>query len=118
VVDDALHPTVPGTPTADMHVIARMNRDSIPPDVLKQVDDAIARAKAGGNPRFPGHDGKTWDNSDGRLPAKPADYYHEWTVAAAGQKRGVYRIIFGGDKKNPDVIYFWDKGGPPIIIGP
>jgi guanyl-specific ribonuclease Sa len=117
VVDGILHPTIGGTPTADMHVIARMNRESLPPDVLKQVDDAIARAKIGKH-RFDWHDGKDWENSDGRLPVMPPKYYSEWTAAANGQPRGPYRVIIGGDPSKPDAIYFWDHRRPPFYIGP
>jgi guanyl-specific ribonuclease Sa len=121
VVDDALHPTVPGTPTADMHVIARMNRDSIPPDVLKEVDDAIARAKIG-TERFPGHDGKIWRDEESQLPSEPAGYYREWTAAPNQAGRGwdyPDRVIIGGDPAHPDAIYYWDHtDNPPIYIGP
>lgn len=122
VIDDALHPTIAGTPTADMHVIAKMNRDSLPPDVLQEVDDAIARAKAGGNPRFPGHDGREWRNTWGQLPAAPEGYYTEWTAAPNRAGRGwdqQHRVIIAGDPANPDAIYYWDHTpGPMLYIGP
>lgn len=111
--------TVEGTPEVNPHDLAELNRADIPPDVLKQVDETIARARVG-KKRFDLHDGKVWRNWNGKLPTRPPHYYHEWTVAKPGQKRGIYRIIIGGDESDPDCIYFWDHGydSAPVYIGP
>ena len=88
------------------HLVARRLRH-LPQDVREQVVDAVERARTG-KVRFQRHDGKVFENKAQSLPAKPYGYYHEWTAAATGQKRGPHRVIIGGDPKEPDVIYYWD----------
>ncbi|GDY34083.1 ribonuclease domain-containing protein [Gandjariella thermophila] len=61
-------------------------------DTRATIKETIGRAE-GGNVRFPGREGIEFQNSDGKLPLRESDYYHEWTVAKNGQKRGVRRII-------------------------
>lgn len=88
-------------------------------DVARQVDEAIERA-AQGKIRFPGHDGKVFDNADGLLPPSGPGYYSEWTAAAAasGAKRGAHRVIIGGNPARPDVIYYWDHAGNYVQVWP
>jgi hypothetical protein len=38
---------IKGTPEVDLHDLAKLNREDIPPDVLKEADEAVARAKIG-----------------------------------------------------------------------
>jgi guanyl-specific ribonuclease Sa len=89
--------------------------ESLSPAVRTNVDDAIQRA-ASGKVRFPGHDGKVYNNSDGLLPRGGS--YTEWTAAQAGAKRGADRVIIDGDPANPNAIYYWDHVNPPTRIGP
>jgi hypothetical protein len=87
------------------------------PDVIRQVDDAIQRAASGSPARFPGHDGKVFLNSC-QLPQAPSGHYKEWTAAASGEKRGMHRVIIGGDPSAPDAIWYWDHVTEPIQIYP
>ena len=89
--------------------------DALSPAVRSNVDDAIVRAAAG-KVRFPGHDGKVYNNSDGLLPR--GGNYTEWTAAQAGAKRGADRVIIEGDPANPNAIYYWDHVNPPVKIDP
>ena len=89
--------------------------DSLAPEVRTNVDDAISRA-ASGKVRFPGHDGKVYNNTDGLLPRGGS--YTEWTAAEAGAKRGAHRVIIEGDPASPRAIYYWDHVNPPFRIGP
>ena len=84
--------------------------------MLKIVADVYA-----GNPFPYSHDGIVFDNREGRLPAKPAGYYHEYTVLPADGSpmsvtvggrtfaisppqghRGAERLIIGGG----EVLYY------------
>lgn len=50
-------------------------------------------------------DGTVFGNREGRLPARPRGYYHEYTVDTPGlDYRGARRIITGG---NPPVVYYY-----------
>lgn len=89
--------------------------DALSPAIRSNVDDAIERAAAG-KVRFPGHDGKVYNNSEGLLPR--GGNYTEWTAAQAGAKRGADRVIIKGDPANPNAIYYWDHVNPPVRIGP
>jgi guanyl-specific ribonuclease Sa len=91
------------------------SHDLRPPDVRANVEDAIQRA-ASGKVRFPGHDGKVYNNSDGLLPGGGS--YTEWTAAKAGAKRGAHRVIIDGDLAKPTAIYYWDHANAPVRIGP
>jgi len=89
--------------------------ESLPPAVRADVEDAVQRA-ASGKVRFPGHDGKVYNNSDNLLPQ--GGNYTEWTAAIGGAKRGANRVIIDGNPANPDAIYYWDHVNPPVWIGP
>jgi guanyl-specific ribonuclease Sa len=73
------------------------------------LEESIYRATLG-RPRFLGHDGTTFDN-DGRdgtmtLPPAAPGYYQEWTVQENGAKRAEGRLVIGGPRDAPDIIYF------------
>jgi hypothetical protein len=78
------------------------------PKLANQVADAIHRA-ANDKTRFPRHDGKVFENRANDLPAASRGYYRMWTVADAGEPRGVYRVIIGGNPDAPDIVYLWNK---------
>lgn len=89
--------------------------ESLAPAVRSNVDGTISRATSG-KVRFPGHDGKVYNNSDGLLPRGGS--YTEWTAAEAGAKRGAHRVIIEGDPASPNAIYYWDHVNPPVHVGP
>lgn len=97
-------------------IVGRRALSELPAEVRQQVDEAIARSRIG-KKRFVGHDGDMYRNDDlsHRLP--PGEYT-EWTAAASGSKRGVYRVLIRGGDDSPDAIYIWDHDGPPVRIGP
>ena len=52
-------------------------------------------------------DGTTFQNREGRLPARPRGYYREYTVPTPGAPdRGARRIVAGGSP--PEVYYYTD----------
>lgn len=56
----------------------------------------LALVRAGGPYPYPRNDDQTFGNREGHLPAKPAGYYKEYTVATPGEDdRGPRRIIAG-----------------------
>lgn len=94
---------------------ASVDLTKVPANARAAVLDALERARTG-RIRFTGHDGKLYRNHEGALPI--GTQYQEWTAAAAGQPRGGFRVIIGGEMPNPTAIYFWDHVGSPIRIGP
>ena len=69
-----------------------------------QIDDTITLIKQGGPYPYPNKDGTTFYNREGRLPAQPQGYYHEYTVPTPGvSHRGARRIVTGG---NPPTVYY------------
>lgn len=62
-----------------------------------QAQQTIGLIQRGGP--FPHRqDGTTFQNREGRLPARPRGYYREYTVATPGlSHRGARRIVTGGD---------------------
>ncbi len=57
----------------------------------------ISRIEAGGPFPFD-QDGVVFENRERLLPARPAGYYHEYTVPTPGAAdRGARRIVTGGD---------------------
>jgi guanyl-specific ribonuclease Sa len=97
-------------------VAGRQALRRLPVEVQAQVEQAIDRA-ATGKVRFPRHDGKVFLNDDPAYRLPPGAY-REWTVASAGTKRRLYRILVEGDPTAPNAIYFWDHIKPPVRIGP
>jgi ribonuclease T1 len=52
-------------------------------------------------------DGVRFGNREKLLPAKPRDYYREYTVRTPGAKnRGARRIVCGGPPRTPDACYY------------
>ena len=61
-----------------------------------QARHTLALIRAGGPYPYPRNDDQIFGNREGRLPAKPAGYYKEYTVATPGEDdRGPRRIIAG-----------------------
>lgn len=70
-----------------------------------QIDNTIALIQQGGPFPYPNKDGTTFYNREGKLPAQPQGYYHEYTVPTLGASdRGSRRIVTGG---NPPTIYYF-----------
>jgi guanyl-specific ribonuclease Sa len=65
------------------------------PDIIAEVNATLDRIASGG-PHPHRQDGILFRNREGRLPARPPDYYREYTVATPGApNRGARRIIVG-----------------------
>jgi guanyl-specific ribonuclease Sa len=69
-----------------------------------EATDTLALIAAGGP--FPyRRDGVTFENREGRLPARDRGYYREYTVPTPGSAdRGARRLVTGGDP--PEVYYY------------
>lgn len=64
----------------------------LPPEAAETLD----LIDAGGPFPYPGKDGSTFGNFEGRLPKQPRGYYAEYTVPTPGaETRGARRIIAG-----------------------
>lgn len=73
---------------AGMGTIAEASLPAEARDVVKRIDD-------GGTFQYR-QDGVTFQNREGRLPAKPLGYYREYTVSTPGAAdRGARRLILG-----------------------
>lgn len=80
--------------------------DSLPSFLPPEAADTLRRIASGG-PFDHRQDGVVFQNREGRLPAKPAGYYREYTVDTPGlDYRGARRIITGG--KPPQIYYYTD----------
>ncbi|GAB3859629.1 hypothetical protein GCM10028801_21320 [Nocardioides maradonensis] len=67
---------------------------SLPPEAAQTV----ALIDQGGPFPYPDHDGGTFGNYEGLLPAQRSGYYKEYTVPTPGESdRGARRIIAGAD---------------------
>lgn len=78
----------------------------LPPFLPPEAADTLARIAHGG-PFEHRQDGIVFNNREGRLPAMPDGYYHEYTVDTPGlDYRGARRIITGGTP--PRVYYYTD----------
>jgi guanyl-specific ribonuclease Sa len=91
-------------------------------DQRERIKQAIDRARSGkiANQK---HDGKPYTNIGKDtgfpvLPVMPPGYYREWPASAPTDRRGIDRIIVGGDPRNPDVVYYWDHEKKYLIIYP
>ena len=52
-------------------------------------------------------DGTTFGNRERLLPLRDHGYYREYTVRTQGEStRGARRIVAGGAKRSPDVLYY------------
>jgi guanyl-specific ribonuclease Sa len=77
---------------------------------VKSLSSLPAQAKAtwdliakGGPFPYPRNDGVTFQNREQRLPAKPGDYYREYTVPTPGSDdRGARRLVTGSS----DEVYY------------
>jgi ribonuclease T1 len=93
-----------------MPVPARATADALPEvtlaDLPKEARETLERIRAGGP--FPyERDGVRFGNRERILPARPRDYYREYTVKTPGAKtRGARRIVCGGAKSVPDACYY------------
>jgi hypothetical protein len=97
-------------------IVGRRALSELPVEVRQQIDEAIERSRIGKH-RFTGHDGKDWENDDASY-LLPSGEYTEWTAAASGSKRGLFRVLVKGDVDSPKAIYIWDHDGPPVRITP
>lgn len=80
--------------------------DSLPSFLPPEAADTLRRIASGG-PFQHRQDGVVFQNREGRLPAKPEGYYHEYTVDTPGlDYRGARRIITGGTP--PQTYYYTD----------
>ena len=90
--------------------LARATPESLPvvalADLPKEARETLERIRAGGP--FPyERDGVRFGNRERVLPAKPREYYREYTVKTPGVKtRGARRIVCGGAKAVPDACYY------------
>ena len=112
-------PTPPGsvvsqsaTPPASMESpsatapVTTPSRSDLPPFLPPEAADTLRRIASGG-PYEHRQDGVVFQNREGRLPAKPEGYYHEYTVDTPGlDYRGARRIITGG--MPPQIYYYTD----------
>jgi ribonuclease T1 len=76
------------------------------PELPKEAQDTLQRIRAGAP--FPyERDGVRFGNREKLLPAKPRDYYREYTVKTPGERtRGARRIVCGGPPTTPDACYY------------
>lgn len=79
---------------------------TLPSFLPPQAADTLRRIASGG-PFEHKQDGVVFQNREGRLPAMPTGYYHEYTVDTPGlDYRGARRIITGGTP--PQFYYYTD----------
>ncbi|MEV0678158.1 ribonuclease domain-containing protein [Actinosynnema sp. NPDC050436] len=76
---------------------------------------ATWRLIEGGGPfPYPRNDGVTFQNREKRLPAKPGDYYREYTVPTPGSPdRGARRIVTGSSS---EVYYTGDHYSTFVVV--
>ena len=77
-------------------------------ELPKEARATLANIRSG--PPFPyERDGIAFGNRERLLPAKPRDYYHEYTVRTPGDRtRGARRIVCGGKPTSPDACWYSD----------
>lgn len=96
----------PEVGTAAPHATLPSASAPLPPFLPPEAADTLARIAHGG-PFEHRQDGIVFNNREGRLPAMPDGYYHEYTVDTPGlDYRGARRIITGGTP--PRVYYYTD----------
>ena len=77
---------------------------AFPAEERQAIRDALDRIRRGG-PFLHAKDGSEFSNREGRLPARQAGYYREYTVETPGATdRGARRIVAGADGD----VYFTD----------
>ena len=93
------HAVAPADAPADAHA-------SLPAFLPEEARQTVVMILHGGP--FPHRqDGTVFGNREGRLPAKPRGYYHEYTVDTPGlDHRGARRIVTGGQP--PAAWYYTD----------
>ncbi|MFE2754144.1 ribonuclease domain-containing protein [Actinosynnema sp. NPDC059335] len=81
------------------------------PEQVRATWELIGR---GGPFPYPRNDGTTFQNREKRLPAKPADYYREYTVPTPGSDdRGARRLVTGS---SDEVYYTPDHYGSFVVV--
>jgi ribonuclease T1 len=90
--------------------LARGTPDGLPDVALgtlpQEARETMQRIRAGGPFPFE-RDGVRFGNRERLLPAKPRDYYREYTVRTPGARtRGARRIVCGGPATAPDACYY------------
>ena len=106
---------LPGRTTAQAHPLPPLSghqpdepphRSAATAGLPPQAHDTL-RLIASGGPFPYRQDGVVFGNREGRLPARPHGYYHEYTVVTPGAPtRGTRRIITGGTP--PQAWYYSD----------
>ena len=83
--------------TLALHVLAVTRLETAIPDAVERA--AVVRVLqliANGGPFPYRQDGSVFGNREGRLPAQPSGYYHEYTVPTPGAAdRGARRVVRG-----------------------
>lgn len=83
-------------PIATSQAGAASPADALPAFLPPEARDTLALIAHGGPFPHP-QDGSVFGNYEGRLPAQPRGWYHEYTVRTPGvPTRGARRIITGG----------------------
>lgn len=96
----------PEVGTAPSHAALPAGASALPPFLPPEAADMLARIAHGG-PFEHRQDGVVFNNREGRLPAMPDGFYHEYTVDTPGlDYRGARRIITGGTP--PRIYYYTD----------
>jgi guanyl-specific ribonuclease Sa len=86
----------PATPAAPAAPPALKTPAGLGAEETQAIKDQYALIEKGGPFNYPKKDGSEFKNKEGRLPAKPAGYYKEYTVDTPGaSNRGARRIITG-----------------------
>ncbi|MCA0436147.1 MAG: guanyl-specific ribonuclease [Actinobacteria bacterium] len=90
--------------TATERSVARCDIDRLPTEARRTVD----LVTAGGPFPYPRNDGVVFRNAERLLPAKPANYYREYTVDTPQEdSRGARRIVTGGGSaRAPEQWYY------------
>ncbi|ONI87780.1 ribonuclease N [Saccharothrix sp. ALI-22-I] len=109
----------PAPPSPDSVSEAVPGADSGLP--VEPLSDLPAQAKAtweligkGGPFPYPRNDGVTFQNREKRLPAKPGDYYREYTVPTPGSDdRGARRLVTGSSE---EVYYTGDHYESFVVV--
>ncbi|MFD0204306.1 MULTISPECIES: ribonuclease domain-containing protein [Saccharothrix] len=79
-----------------------------------QVKDTWELIERDGPFPYPRNDGVTFQNREKLLPAKPSDYYREYTVPTPGSDdRGARRLVTGS---SDEVYYTADHYGSFVVV--